>query len=72
MGILLYLVDYQHSETSLSPLMIAAARGFAAIVEHLLSFGANVKLKSSNDWTALDFAKKFNQEEVMEMLQAYM
>ena len=52
--------------------MIAAARGFAAIVEHLLSFGANVKLKSSNDWTALDFAKKFNQEEVMEMLQAYM
>ncbi|XP_078314413.1 3'-5' RNA helicase YTHDC2-like [Crassostrea virginica] len=65
-------VDYQHSETSLSPLMIAAARGFAAIVEHLLSFGANVKLKSSNDWTALDFAKKFNQEEVMEMLQAYM
>lgn len=65
-------VDYQHSETSLSPLMIAAARGFTAIVEHLLTFGANVKLQSSNDWTALDFAKRFNHEEVIEMLQAYM
>ncbi|XP_061172936.1 3'-5' RNA helicase YTHDC2-like isoform X2 [Saccostrea echinata] len=65
-------VDYQHSETSLSALMIAAARGFTAVVEHLLNFGANAKLKSSNDWTALDFAKKFNQEEVIEMLQAYM
>lgn len=52
--------------------MIAAARGFAAVVEHLLNFGADVKLKSSNDWIALDFAKKFNQEEVIEMLQAYM
>lgn len=52
--------------------MTAAARGFTEVVEQLLNLGANVNARASNGWTALDFAKKFSQEDVIELLQAYM
>ncbi|KAK3097209.1 hypothetical protein FSP39_007506 [Pinctada imbricata] len=64
-------VDYQHTETSLSCLMIAAARGFIPVVEQLLNLGANVRLRASNDWTAIDWAKKFNQTDIAELLESY-
>ena len=34
-------VDYQHSETSITPLMIASGRGFTEVVAQLLNMGAD-------------------------------
>ncbi|XP_049836121.1 3'-5' RNA helicase YTHDC2-like isoform X3 [Schistocerca gregaria] len=65
-------VDYQHSETGVSPLMVAAGRGCLNTAEQLLSLGANVCLRSSNDWTALDWAHNLNQPAMVELLEAYM
>ncbi|XP_052279613.1 3'-5' RNA helicase YTHDC2-like isoform X2 [Dreissena polymorpha] len=65
-------VDYQHSETSVTALMIAGGRGFPAVVDQLLSLEADPDIKSSNGWTALDWARKFNQEEVIALLEANM
>uniref|UniRef100_A0A0B7AQ95 RNA helicase n=1 Tax=Arion vulgaris TaxID=1028688 RepID=A0A0B7AQ95_9EUPU len=65
-------VDYVQSETSTTPLMIAAARGFINVVEHLLSLGADASIRTSNNWTALDFAKKFNKIDILELLEAHL
>lgn len=46
----LLLVDYRHSETSATALMVAAGRGFTSQVEQLISMGANVHSKASNGW----------------------
>ncbi|XP_030640259.1 3'-5' RNA helicase YTHDC2 [Chanos chanos] len=64
-------VDYRHSETSATPLMVAAGRGFLSQMEQLLSMGADVNLKASNGWTALDWAKHFNQSEAVDLLESY-
>ncbi|XP_067667138.1 3'-5' RNA helicase YTHDC2-like isoform X1 [Haliotis asinina] len=64
-------VDYKHSETSATPLMIAAGRGLSVTVEQLLNLGANINVRASNEWTALDWAKKFNRNDIVEMLEAY-
>ncbi|KAG2466971.1 YTDC2 helicase, partial [Polypterus senegalus] len=63
-------VDYRHRETSATPLMVAAGRGFISQVEQLLSMGANVHLKASNGWTALDWARHFNQAEIVDLLES--
>ncbi|KAK7115641.1 3'-5' RNA helicase YTHDC2-like [Littorina saxatilis] len=64
-------VDYIHSATSVTPLMVAAGRGFPAVAEQLLALGANPNLRSSNGWTALDWAKRFIQGDVVELLEAH-
>ncbi|XP_017315800.1 3'-5' RNA helicase YTHDC2 isoform X2 [Ictalurus punctatus] len=64
-------VDYRHSETSATPLMVAAGRGFISQMEQLLSMGANVHVKASNGWTALDWAKHFNQTEAVDLLESH-
>nr|CAD7194903.1 unnamed protein product [Timema douglasi] len=64
-------VDYQHSETSVTPLMVAAGRGDLNTAEQLLSLGANVNIKASNDWAALDWARNMNQVEMMDLIEAY-
>ncbi|KAK2182376.1 hypothetical protein NP493_355g01027 [Ridgeia piscesae] len=64
-------VDYMHSETGATPLMVAAGRGFFTIVEQLIGLGADVNLLASNDWTALDWAKNFERNDVIELLEAY-
>ncbi|KAH9518412.1 3'-5' RNA helicase ythdc2 [Bulinus truncatus] len=64
-------VDYVQSETSTTPLMIAAARGFINVVEHLLTLGADANFKTANNWTALDFAKKFKRNDIEELLTAH-
>ncbi|XP_034402370.1 3'-5' RNA helicase YTHDC2 isoform X1 [Cyclopterus lumpus] len=63
-------VDYRHSDTGASPLMVAAARGFLTQVEQLLSMGADINMKASNGWTALDFAKHFQQTDAMDLLKS--
>ncbi|XP_077594067.1 3'-5' RNA helicase YTHDC2 [Stigmatopora nigra] len=62
-------VDYMHSEKGVTPLMVAASRGLLTQMEDLLEFGADANLKASNGWTALDFAKHFQQLEAVEFLQ---
>ncbi|XP_009958574.1 PREDICTED: probable ATP-dependent RNA helicase YTHDC2 [Leptosomus discolor] len=64
-------VDYRHSETSVTALMIAAGRGFLSQVEQLISMGASIHCKSSNGWMALDWAKRFGQTEVVDLLESY-
>ncbi|KAI4886479.1 hypothetical protein NFI96_011911 [Prochilodus magdalenae] len=64
-------VDYRHSETSATPLMVAAGRGFISQMEQLLSMGANVHVKASNGWTALDWARHFNQTEAVDLLESH-
>ncbi|KAI5141604.1 3'-5' Rna Helicase Ythdc2, partial [Manis pentadactyla] len=64
-------VDYRHSETSATALMVAAGRGFSSQVEQLISMGANVHSKASNGWMALDWAKHFGQTEVVDLLESY-
>ncbi|KAA0717455.1 putative ATP-dependent RNA helicase YTHDC2 [Triplophysa tibetana] len=64
-------VDYRHSETSATPLMAAAGRGFLSQMEQLLSMGANVNVKASNGWTALDWAKHFGQPEAVDLLESH-
>uniref|UniRef100_A0A672FB70 RNA helicase n=1 Tax=Salarias fasciatus TaxID=181472 RepID=A0A672FB70_SALFA len=43
-------VDYAHSETGITPLMVAAGRGFLPQMEELLSVGADLTIKTSNGW----------------------
>ncbi|XP_015704895.1 3'-5' RNA helicase YTHDC2 isoform X2 [Coturnix japonica] len=64
-------VDYRHSETSATALMIASGRGFLSQVEQLISMGASVHCKSSNGWMAIDWAKHFGQTEVVDLLESY-
>lgn len=42
-------VNFQHSQTSVTPLMVAAAKGNTDTVEKLLTLGANVHLKAGGD-----------------------
>ncbi|XP_031838803.1 3'-5' RNA helicase YTHDC2 [Nomia melanderi] len=65
-------VDYQHSTTSVTPLMVAAGRGCINTTEQLLNLGANLNLRAANEWTALDWAKNMNQTECAELIEAYM
>uniref|UniRef100_A0A1B6M6V0 RNA helicase n=1 Tax=Graphocephala atropunctata TaxID=36148 RepID=A0A1B6M6V0_9HEMI len=66
-------VDYAHSDTGLTALMAAAARGSVDTAEHLLSLGAKVNIKGGSDErTALDWASENGHQEVVELLQAYM
>ncbi|XP_074107182.1 3'-5' RNA helicase YTHDC2 isoform X1 [Cotesia typhae] len=65
-------VDYQHSITRVTPLMVAAGRGSINTTEQLLNLGANLTIRASNEWTALDWARKMNQVECTELIEAYM
>ncbi|XP_066993237.2 3'-5' RNA helicase YTHDC2 [Anabrus simplex] len=64
-------VDYQHSETSVTPLMVAAGRGCLNTAEQLLGLGANINIRASNEWTALDWARQMQHPDVVELLEAY-
>ncbi|XP_056099939.1 3'-5' RNA helicase YTHDC2 [Rhinichthys klamathensis goyatoka] len=64
-------VDYRHSETSATALMVSSGRGFLCQMEQLLSMGANVNIRASNGWTALDWAKRFKQPEAVDLLESH-
>uniref|UniRef100_A0A3B5AQ11 RNA helicase n=1 Tax=Stegastes partitus TaxID=144197 RepID=A0A3B5AQ11_9TELE len=63
-------VDYAHRETGATPLMAAAGRGFLTQMEQLLSMGADINMKASNGWTALDFAEHFQQADAVDLLKS--
>ncbi|XP_044006337.1 3'-5' RNA helicase YTHDC2-like [Aphidius gifuensis] len=65
-------VDYQHSTTSVTPLMVSAGRGCINTTEQLLNLGANLNIRASNEWTALDWAKNMNEIECAELIESYM
>ncbi|XP_012273815.1 probable ATP-dependent RNA helicase YTHDC2 [Orussus abietinus] len=65
-------VDYKHSQTSVTPLMVAAGRGCINTTEQLLTLGANLNIRAGNEWIALDWAKNMNQLECAELIEAYM
>ena len=52
-----------------STLMNAALNGFEALVKLLVKKGVSVKLKSEHGKTALDFARSFEHERVIHILQ---
>ncbi|XP_068740703.1 3'-5' RNA helicase YTHDC2-like isoform X2 [Montipora capricornis] len=64
-------VDYQHSETQATALMVASGRGCSSLVEQLLNLGANPLIKEpKNGWTAVDWAKKWEHTKVVELLES--
>ena len=50
--------------------MIAAGRGCLEMVEQLLSLGVNINTRASNNWRAVDWAKKFGHAEIVDLLEA--
>ena len=65
-------VDYQHSETGVTPLMTAVGRGFIKDVDILLHLGANIHLKANNEWTGLGFARAFERSEICNLLESHL
>ncbi|XP_072310125.1 3'-5' RNA helicase YTHDC2 isoform X2 [Eucyclogobius newberryi] len=63
-------VDYTHSDTGATALMVAAGRGCISQMQQLLSMGADMNIKASNGWSALDFAMHFNQMEADDLLRS--
>lgn len=52
--------------------MVAAGRGSVNTAEQLLNLGANLNIRASNEWTALDWAHRMKQNDIVELIEAYM
>ena len=52
--------------------MVAAGRGSVNTAEQLLNLGANLHIRASNEWTALDWARCMKQNDAVELIEAYM
>jgi ankyrin repeat protein len=52
--------------------MVAAGRGSVNTAEQLLNLGANLNIWAPNEWTALDWARSMKQNDVVELIEAYM
>ena len=63
-------IDAESPEEKMTPLMLSAVRGHAAAVKLLKEEGADTSLKNSAGKTALDLARQYRQEEVIEVLTA--
>ncbi|XP_028394587.1 3'-5' RNA helicase YTHDC2-like [Dendronephthya gigantea] len=65
-------VDYRHSETKATSLMVCAGRGSLDMVEQLLNLGANpCTTEPNNSWNASLWARNWNHEEVAQFIQSY-
>ena len=63
-------VDYQHSDTLKTSLIVAAARGNLQLTEQLIELGAKIDIVDpKNNRNAYDWAKHFNQDHVADYLQ---
>ncbi|XP_049535940.1 3'-5' RNA helicase YTHDC2-like [Anopheles darlingi] len=49
-------VDFQHTETKMTALMIAAAKGYVDILKSLLDMGADPSIREKHNYTAHDWA----------------
>jgi uncharacterized protein len=61
-------IDAESPESKMTPIMLAAVRGHARAVSVLMSEGADISLKNANGMTALDLARQFQQDEVVDLL----
>jgi hypothetical protein len=52
--------------------MVAAGRGSVNKTEHLLNLGDNLNIQASSEWAALDWAHNKKQNDVVELIEAYM
>lgn len=64
----LNLCNYKHSQTGATALMITAGKGRVEDVKLLLSIGADISAAANNGDTALQWATKYGQEEVVSVL----
>ena len=51
--------------------MAASISGYIDLVEKLLMLGANVLLKSCNEYSLLEWAKSFSKNEIVELIESY-
>lgn len=70
-GVNKLLVNFQHSETGASPLMVAAGKGRVDDVAMLLELGADANLASWDGATAAEWAENFGFPEVVEIIQKH-
>ncbi|XP_055694746.1 3'-5' RNA helicase YTHDC2-like [Lutzomyia longipalpis] len=63
-------VDFRHTETDMTALMIAAGRGMEEFVEILLQMGANPNVTSSHGMKAIDWAWRLNHATCVTLLEA--
>jgi ankyrin repeat protein len=61
--------DQRMPQTGLTPLMIAAKRGYVDVVQLLLDYGANLDATCEEGRTALHYAQEAGQKEVAELLR---
>ncbi|XP_027343408.1 DExH-box ATP-dependent RNA helicase DExH6-like [Abrus precatorius] len=66
------VLNYQHSLTGLSPLMVFAGKGKVGDMCMLLSLGAKCHLRGKDGLTALEIAEKGNHQEAAELLKKHM
>ncbi|HLB41696.1 MAG TPA: ankyrin repeat domain-containing protein [Gammaproteobacteria bacterium] len=65
-------VNYQYSLLGSTPLMVAVKFNQVAVVEFLLSNGANVYIKRTNNEDALTIAKDIGNPKMLEMLDKHL
>lgn len=66
-----YQVDLNSNCDVKTPLMYAAKYGKVAMVSKLLSAGADHAVETDKGRTALDYAKKYKQPELVELLEGF-
>lgn len=62
-------IDAESPDDQMTPVMLAAMRGRAAVVAVLRDGGADLTLKNKDGLTAMDLARRYGQTEVIEVLQ---
>ncbi|KAK9076312.1 hypothetical protein SSX86_004646 [Deinandra increscens subsp. villosa] len=67
----LNVLNYQHSVTGVTPLMVFARKGRVGDMCMLLSFGANCNLQDNEGKTALSWAEHDDQKETSEILRKH-
>uniref|UniRef100_A0A803MHF9 RNA helicase n=1 Tax=Chenopodium quinoa TaxID=63459 RepID=A0A803MHF9_CHEQI len=66
------VLNYQHYLTGVSPLMVFAGKGRVGDLCTLLSLGADCHLQARDGSTALDWAKREDQSEAVEIIMKHM
>ncbi|KAI3728618.1 hypothetical protein L6452_17257 [Arctium lappa] len=65
------VLNFQHSVTGITPLMVFARKGRVGDMCMLLSFGANCHLQDNEGKTALSWAEHENQKEAADILRKH-
>lgn len=66
-------IDYQHSDTKMTSLIVAAARGNLTLAEQLVELGSKLDLRDpNNNRNAYDWANHFNQNHVVDFFKGLM